>query len=145
MLFPSYSPLQAGQERFRTLSTSYYRGAHGVLLVYDVSSRTSFASMEKWFDEAEINTTPGVALYLVGAKIDKPRAVSAEEGRKLADAHGAMFCEVSAKTSENVRKPFVEIVDDVVAKGLVGDGRGGRGTVRVGGERDVAASSGCSC
>lgn len=103
--------------------------------------------MEKWFDEAEINTSPGVALYLVGAKIDKPRAVSAEEGNKLAQAHGALFCEVSAKTRDNVRKPFVELVDAVVAKGMVGQGSGsgGRGTVRVGGEGDAAASSGCSC
>lgn len=102
--------------------------------------------MEKWFDEAEINTTPGVALYLVGAKIDKPRAVSTDEGSKLAQAHGAMFCEASAKTRENVRKPFVEIVDAIVAKGVGGNGAG-RGTVRVGaeGEGDAAASSGCSC
>lgn len=101
--------------------------------------------MEKWFDEAEINTSPGVALYLIGAKIDKPRAVSAEEGSTLAQAHGAMFCEVSAKTRENVRKPFVELVDAVIAKGAVG-GSGRGGTVRVGGEADsAAASSGCSC
>lgn len=120
-----------------------------MLLVYDVSSRTSFASMEKWFDETEINTTPGVALYLVGAKIDKPRVVTSEEGSTLAEAHGAMFCEVSAKTRENVRKPFVELVDTIVAKGMVnGDGRNGdRSTVRVGdvGGDAAAASSGCSC
>lgn len=99
--------------------------------------------MEKWFDEAEINTTPGVALYLVGAKIDKPnRAVSPEEGQKLAQEHGAKFCEVSAKTRENVRKPFVEIVDEVVAKGVQGEGRAA-GTVRVG--EEGAAKTGCSC
>ncbi|KAG6353933.1 hypothetical protein INS49_005190 [Diaporthe citri] len=134
----------AGQERFRTLSTSYYRGAHGVILVYDASSRTSFASMERWFDEVEVNTVPGVALYLVGAKVDKPRAVTAAEGQALADAHGANFCEVSAKTRENVRKPFVEIVDAVVSHPDVmraADG-GSKGTVNVG--EDEAASS-CSC
>lgn len=147
-------PIKAGQERFRTLSTSYYRGAHGVLLVYDVSSRTSFASMDKWFDEAEVNTAPGVALYLVGAKTDKPnRAVSAEEGRKLAEEHGARFCEVSAKASENVRRPFVEIVDEIVASGPAGPeggaGWGGRtaGTVDVGGQGKgvVESWTGCSC
>lgn len=137
--------LQAGQERFRTLSTSYYRGAHGVLLVYDVSSRTSFGSMDKWFDEAELNTGPDVALYLVGAKTDKPnRAVSTLEGQKLADDHGARFCEASAKSSENVRRPFVEIVDEIVAKGVEGERRGG-GALRVGGGDAAAAGSGCSC
>lgn len=143
---PTHLPIQAGQERFRTLSTSYYRGAHGVLLVYDVSSRTSFSSMEKWFDEAEVNTSPGVALYLVGAKTDKPnRAVSAVEGRKLAEEHGARFCEASAKTEENVRRPFVEIVDQVVEKGAAAaaEGPGRAGVLRVG--QETVAGSGCSC
>lgn len=107
--------------------------------------------MDKWFDEAEVNTAPGVALYLVGAKTDKPnRAVSLEEGRALADEHGARFCEVSAKASDNVRRPFIEIVDEIVAKGLAaqGDGRGGRtaGTVMVGAEGEGdAGGSACSC
>lgn len=138
------SPKKAGQERFRTLSTSYYRGAHGVILVYDASSKTSFASMERWFDEVEVNTVPGVALYLVGAKVDKPRAVPAADGQALADAHGAKFCEVSAKTRENVRKPFVEIVDAVVSQPDVmraADG-GSKDTVKVG---EDGAASACSC
>lgn len=100
--------------------------------------------MERWFDEVEVNTVPGVALYLVGAKVDKPRAVPAADGQALADAHGAKFCEVSAKTRENVRKPFVEIVDAVVSQPDVmraADG-GSKDTVKVG--EDGAASS-CSC
>lgn len=119
--------------------------------MYDVSSRTSFASMDRWFDEAEVNTAPGVALYLVGAKSDKPnRAVSTAEGEALAAARGARFCEVSAKARENVRRPFVEIVDEVVAGGGAAvDGTGGRsaGTVKVGGEGAGGGGgwTGCSC
>lgn len=104
--------------------------------------------MDKWFDEAEVNTPPGVALYLVGAKTDKPnRAVAADEGRALAEAHGARFCEVSAKASDNVRRPFVEIVDEIVAKGVpAAAGAAAAGTVRVGADGEGAAGgSGCSC
>ncbi|KAI0123503.1 P-loop containing nucleoside triphosphate hydrolase protein [Xylariales sp. AK1849] len=108
----------AGQERFRTLSTSYYRGAHGVILVYDISSRSSFLGMEKWIDEARANAAPDAVLYLVGSKLDKVasggRAVSFEEGKAFADSQGAGFCEVSSKTRENVRRPFVEVVDRIV-------------------------------
>ncbi|KAK0635480.1 P-loop containing nucleoside triphosphate hydrolase protein [Bombardia bombarda] len=127
----------AGQERFRTLSTSFYRGSHGVLLVYDISSRASFLTMERWFEEAETNTVDGVPLYLVGAKSDKAennREVSPEEGRALADAHGARFCEASAKTRENVRRPFVDIVDQIVrSPDLLAAAKSGRalGTVAV--------------
>lgn len=103
--------------------------------------------MERWFEEAEVNTDPRtVALYLVGAKTDKPnRAVSAEEGKRLAEAHGAHFCEASAKNGEGVRRPFVEIVDEVVSKGAGGSGRSA-GTVKVGGEAAEGGwGSGCSC
>lgn len=100
--------------------------------------------MERWFDEVEMNTVPGVALYLVGTKIDRPRAVATEEGRALAEAHGAGFCEVSAKTSDNVREPFVEVVDRAVADpALLREAdRGREGTVSVDG---VASGGGCSC
>ncbi|KAK4229862.1 ribosomal S3Ae family-domain-containing protein [Podospora fimiseda] len=120
----------AGQERFRTLSTSFYRGAHGVVLVYDISARAGFLGMERWFLEAKANTVEGVALYLVGAKLDKAehsREVTPEEGRALAEAHGARFCEASAKTGMNVRRPFVEIVDHIVQNpGLIQAAKTGR-------------------
>ncbi|KXX81736.1 Ras-related protein Rab-18 [Madurella mycetomatis] len=140
----------AGQERFRTLSTSFYRGGHGVILVYDISSRASFLALDKWFEEAEANTTEDVVLYLVGSKLDKAlqgRQVSPEEGRALAEAHGAHFCEASAKTGENVRKPFVEVVNQIVQNpDLLATARSGRaaGTVSMNGG-DQSSFSGCSC
>ena len=104
-----------------TLSTSFYRGAHAVLLVYDISSRSSFVTMERWFQEAEKWTVDGIPMCLVGAKLDKAddvdagREVSTEEGRELADEHGALFVEASSKTRENVRRAFFETVDAVVS------------------------------
>jgi Ras-related protein Rab-18 len=55
----------AGQERFRTLSTSYYRNAHGVIIVYDISSRDSFLETSRWFEEAENHALPNAIKYLV--------------------------------------------------------------------------------
>lgn len=58
--------------------------------------------------------------YQVGSKLDKVaaggRAVSFEEGKAFAESQGAGFCEVSSKTRENVRKPFVEVVDQIVQR-----------------------------
>lgn len=137
----------AGQERFRTLSNSYYRGAHGVILVYDISNRDSFLSMGRWFEEVQNNSMPGTITYLVGSKLDKAgsRKVSAEEGEALATIHGAKFCEVSSKTRENVRKPFVEIVDTIVSTpGLVEQTQREPGGITL---RNAASqvSSGCPC
>ena len=136
----------AGQERFRTLSNSYYRGAHGVILVYDISNRESFLAMERWFDEAETNAIPGAKMYLCGSKLDKApqgRVVGYGEGAELAARHGAQFCELSSKTRDNVKKPFVEIVDAIVAdKTLLSQGGPRRGTVAV---AKVEKKGKCAC
>ena len=103
--------------------------------------------MERWFEEAESNAMPGAIMYLVGSKMDKvgSRAVQYEEGEALAAQHGSQFCEASSKTRENVRKPFIEIVDEIVKNPqlLSASTRRG-GTVAVGGTND-SAGSGCSC
>ncbi|KAF8471915.1 rab protein [Kalaharituber pfeilii] len=145
----------AGQERFRTLTSSYYRNAQGVIVVYDTSNRDSFLSMSHWFGEVETYAAPGVIKCLVGSKIDKTasRAVKPEEGAALAELHGAMFVEVSSKTRENVRRPFVDVVDKVVetpellSPGLARRGTGGAdGTVNVGGSgAGEVVASGCAC
>jgi len=146
----------AGQERFRTLSNSYYRGAHGIILCYDISDRSSFLSLETWYDEIELNAIDNVVTYLVGCKLDVVEkdgsgvrgrnAVSFEEGRKLAEEKGSVgFVEVSSKLGTDVKRPFVEVVDRVVRDGKVGLGR--RETGRVGLGRGTAAvvDGGCGC
>lgn len=62
----------AGQERYRTLSTSYYRGAHGVIVVYDISNRKSFLSLDRWIEEARSNASENAVIYLVSYEIPRP-------------------------------------------------------------------------
>jgi Ras-related protein Rab-18 len=83
----------------------------------------------------------------VGSKLDKAlsRAVKYEEGEALANKHGSHFCEASAKTRENVRKPFVDVVDQIVKSPHLTESasRQTRGSVLVGG--GIPEPSGCSC
>ncbi len=66
----------AGQERFRTLTPSYYRDAQGAVLVYDVSDRASFVKLESWLNELEMySTRSGIVKMIVGNKIDKVRFI----------------------------------------------------------------------
>lgn len=114
----------AGQERFRTLSNSYYRGAHAVLLVYDVTNRESFNSLGRWIDEAENNAVDGCVFWIVGTKCDlgskEKRMVSEEEGRRLAEEWGdrgvAGWGECSSKTREGVKGVFEGVVREVVKR-----------------------------
>ena len=66
----------AGQERFRTITSSYYRGAQGIILVYDVANRESFDALPKWFAELETYVSSSVVKIIVGNKVDKVRLVS---------------------------------------------------------------------
>ena len=62
----------AGQERFRTLTPSYYRGAQGVILVYDVSNRNTFTKLDMWLNELDTySTKTDIVKMLVGNKIDR--------------------------------------------------------------------------
>ena len=60
----------AGQERFRTIVNSYYRGAHGVIVVYDITSRISFESLDYWMEQIKQNATENVPILIIGNKCD---------------------------------------------------------------------------
>ncbi|CAL5389400.1 unnamed protein product [Camellia sinensis] len=103
----------AGQERFRTLISSYYRSAQGILLVYDVTRRETFTNLsDVWTKEVDLySTNKNCIKMLVGNKVDKEseRVVSREEGIELAKQLGCLFYECSAKTKKNVDQCFQEL------------------------------------
>nr|XP_043613398.1 ras-related protein RABC2a-like [Erigeron canadensis] len=117
----------AGQERFGTLTSSYYRGAHGIILVYDVTRRESFTNLsEIWAREVELySTNPDCVKILVGNKVDRDveRAVTVEEGMALAKKHGCLFYECSARTRANVQQCFKDLSLKILDKpGLLEQG-----------------------
>jgi Ras-related protein Rab-35 len=93
----------AGQERFRTITSTYYRGTHGVIIVYDITSAESFRSVKKWTEEIERNCD-AIPTILVGNKLDREesRVVQRNDGQFYADAKGIAFFETSAMNGENV-------------------------------------------
>uniref|UniRef100_A0AAR2L020 RAB18A, member RAS oncogene family n=1 Tax=Pygocentrus nattereri TaxID=42514 RepID=A0AAR2L020_PYGNA len=106
----------AGQERFRTLTPSYYRGAQGVILVYDVTRRETFSKLSTWLNELETYCTRDeLVKMLVGNKIDKEdREVDRNEGLKFARKHSMLFIEASAKTRDGVECAFEELVEKIL-------------------------------
>lgn len=96
----------AGQESFRSITRSYYRGAAGALLVYDITRRETFNHLTSWLDDARQHSNSNMTIMLIGNKSDlEPRrAVSLEEGHQFANEHGLIFLETSAKTAANVEE-----------------------------------------
>lgn len=104
----------AGQEKFRSITYSYYHGANGVLVVYDVTDRFSFQSIEGWMDNISHHAKDPIAVVLVGNKCElRSREVEYSEGQELADKYGIRFIETSARSNIGVDKAFSLIVDAV--------------------------------
>nr|CAB3501991.1 unnamed protein product [Digitaria exilis] len=96
----------AGQEVFRSINKSYYRGAAIAILVYDITKRETFDHVEMWLKDAVEVTPANLTTVLIGNKCDLSdrRTVSYEEGESFAKAHGLFFMESSAKTAHNVEE-----------------------------------------
>ena len=106
----------AGQERFRTLTSGFYRGGHGVLMVYDMTCRESFNNLKYWMKEIIQYSTTDPVILVVGNKSDlkDKRTVSIEEGRSYAREQGAMYIETSAKSKDGVQQAFDELIQKII-------------------------------
>ncbi|CAF0723909.1 unnamed protein product [Didymodactylos carnosus] len=107
----------AGQERFRSVTHSYYRDAHALLLLYDVTSYSSFENISVWLSEIKEFAHDDVIIMLIGNKIDKSqRVVSKEAGERLARDFEVSFLETSAKTGQNVELAFMACAQALIDK-----------------------------
>ncbi|CAI9720431.1 ras-related protein Rab-13-like [Octopus vulgaris] len=108
----------AGQERFEAITHQFYRRAQGVLLVYDLCSRTSFENLSKWLTYVDEFANEDTELLLLGNKSDRCqwREVSCEEGQKFAEQYNMKFFETSAKNRENIDKAFQHICEGILQK-----------------------------
>lgn len=107
----------AGQDRFRNIVASYYRGAHGIVLVYDVTSTQSFENVQTWLQEATAYLHDEVPKLLVGNKVDQTqREVGTDVAEAFAQKHGMGFIETSAKSEFHVKELFEQMVRGILAK-----------------------------
>ena len=106
----------AGQERFRNIVSSYYKGAHGIMMVYYITDLESFRYLDSWIKEIEKNASKNVYKILVGNKndLEKNRKVTFEKGKEFANLHGMKFFETSAKENRNVEEAFKEMTKDII-------------------------------
>ena len=109
----------AGQEKFRNIARQYYKGANGVLLIYDVCDRKTYERIGFWMDELKQNNEiEQLYIILVGNKIDleEKRVVTREEAEKYAEDNNINYLEVSAKTGEGILDLFNEVTKGTMDK-----------------------------
>ena len=98
----------AGQDRYRTIAKNYYKGSHGILLLYDITKLSSFENIREWIKDIREEVYEKAIIFLIGNKIDKTeeRKISTEQGEALAKEFNLPFFEASAKSGENVDEIF---------------------------------------
>ena len=106
----------AGQDRFRSITSNYYKGADGIILIYDITKQETFNNVRNWITSIKEEAPAKVVLILVGNKVDdeKNRAVPKSEGEKIADEYNLPFLECSAKSDINVTETFDVLIKKIV-------------------------------
>ena len=108
----------AGQERFRAITKNYYKGAHGIMLIYDVTRQETFLNVRNWLTQIKENASDKATIFLIGNKCDdiEGRQVATEEGQKVADDYKITFIETSAKNDINIASTFEQLVKQIYQK-----------------------------
>ena len=109
----------SGEEKFKAIAKNFYRGAHGVLLVYDICEKKGFLDVKSWIEQIIENTdNDNIVMILCGNKIDKEkeRIISKQEGENLAKSYGIPFFECSAKNNININEMFNTMAQNIFMK-----------------------------
>ena len=107
----------AGQDRFRSITQTYYKGAMGIILTYSATDKESFQNISNWMKQISEQASKDVSVVIVGNKSDMPeKVVQPEEGKALADSYGLKFFETSAKDDMGVNDAFYTIAREIKEK-----------------------------
>ncbi len=106
----------AGMERYRSLTSSYYKGAKGVIVVYDVCRKNTFENIDKWINDFKSKADEDAVILLIGNKNDliEQREVNTQEAISKSERIKLAFMETSAKKNENVHKAFFTLCNEII-------------------------------
>lgn len=106
----------AGQERFRNITQQYYKGADGIVLVFDLTDRNSFEKVREWMKQIQSYTQKeSIAIVLLGNKCDaENKAVSLKEASDIAGEFNLKFFETSAMNNINIEESFKQLSMEIM-------------------------------
>ena len=98
-----------GQEMYRSLVQGFYHNSSLAIIVYDISKKPTFDSLEIWLRDLKQHIEQDLPVFIVGNKIDLERSVTTEEGKNFQNLNNIVyFTECSAKRGYNVKEIFIE-------------------------------------
>ena len=119
----------AGEERFRNITNQYYKGADGIVLIFDITDQNTFDKIQDWMNQINSNTqTNEIGLVLIGNKkdLENNRTVTYKDGEALGKELGIKYFETSALTGEGIKEAFEHVTKEILKKkNLENDENGG--------------------
>ena len=117
----------AGQERYKAITSAYYKGAKGAFVVYDITRKNTFETVNKWVSDISSAADKKITLILIGNKndLEDQRQVTKEMGEEKAKELGLAFMETSACSGENLDKAFQLMINEIYKKSkedIMGEG-----------------------
>ena len=108
----------AGQERYKAITSAYYKGAKGAFVVYDITRKQSFESVDRWINDLRAAADKNLSIIIIGNKCDleDQRQVNKEQGEEKAKNFEVAFMETSALSGENLDKAFEKMINEVFKK-----------------------------
>jgi small GTP-binding protein len=108
----------AGQELFRSVTRPYYRGSAGALILFDLTSPESFASVEDWLKDLREVARTDVVVVLIGNKSDlvEKRQITRDVAQEFADKNTMLYFETSARTGDNIPSAVTQCVLQIEKK-----------------------------
>ena len=108
----------AGMERYRSITSAYYKGAKGVIIVFDLCKKSSFNNVNKWIEDFKSKADEDAEILIVGNKNDliEQREVTEEEAKINAQKYKSAYMETSAKDNNNVENAFLTLFEEINKK-----------------------------
>jgi small GTP-binding protein len=126
----------AGQEQYRSLGSTYFRNAHGSVVVFDLTARASYQNLEYWVDSFRSVAGRDRPALIIGNKSDlkHTRQVTWDEASDWAIEHSCQYLETSALSGEGIDVAFETLIDELVSltaqpERQTLDDHGGDGTI----------------
>lgn len=107
----------SGEERYRAVTSAYYRGSVGAIIVFDVTKYKTFANLETWLDQLRQYADAQIVMCIVGNKIDLPkREVTTSEAEQFARNNNCFYMETSALDGTGVNQAFYQVMEKIYSK-----------------------------